>query len=167
VRYGNVLGSRGSVVPLYLKLLAEGARELPLTDPRMTRFWISLSQGVDFVLNCFERMNGGETFIPKIPSMRMVDLITAIAPEAAVRHIGLRPGEKLHEVLCPGDLSTETLEFADHYVIEPSFYFVGRPDYALNAKKEKGVRVAEGFEYNSFNNPHYLGMDELRAFCGR
>jgi UDP-N-acetylglucosamine 4,6-dehydratase len=163
VRYGNVIGSRGSVVPFFRKLLAEGATELPITDPAMTRFWISLPQGVAFVLDAFARMHGGETFIPKIPSMRVMDLAKALAPRATYKIVGIRPGEKLHEVLCPADLSTQILEFADHYVIEPAFSFNSRPNFAVNALGDVGVRVAPGFEYNSFNNPHYLSVAELRA----
>ncbi|MDE3038084.1 MAG: UDP-N-acetylglucosamine 4,6-dehydratase (inverting) [Pseudomonadota bacterium] len=163
VRYGNVIGSRGSVVPLFKKLIAEGAKELPLTDPAMTRFWISLPQGVDFVLKCFERMQGGETFIPKIPSMKMVDLAKAIAPKAKLKIIGIRPGEKLHEVLCPAELAGDTLEFKDHYVIQPAFYFNERPDYAKNALGETGKRVKAGFEYNSLNNSDFLDVAGLQA----
>jgi UDP-N-acetylglucosamine 4,6-dehydratase len=163
VRYGNVIGSRGSVVPLFQKLVADGVKELPLTDPQMTRFWISLPQGADFVVKCFERMQGGEMFIPKIPSMRMVDLAKAIAPDATFKNIGIRPGEKLHEVLCPADLSLQTLEFKDHFVIEPAFFFNQRPDYSCDVLKENGTRVKEGFEYNSLNNPHFFNVDELRA----
>ena len=116
VRYGNVVGSRGSVVPFFQKLVAEGAKELPITDPRMTRFWITLQQGVDFVFKNFDRMWGGEIFIPKIPSMRLTDLAAVIAPGIPTRIVGIRPGEKLHEVMCPSDDSHLTLEFHDHYV---------------------------------------------------
>ena len=108
VRYGNVVGSRGSVVPFFKKLIADGAKELPITDERMTRFWLKLEDGVDFVLKNFERMQGGEIFIPKIPSMRILDLAKAIAPEAKIKVIGIRPGEKLHEVMCPSDLYYDT-----------------------------------------------------------
>ena len=109
VRYGNVVGSRGSVVPFFKSLLAEGAKELPITDPRMTRFWLRLEDGVEFVLKNFHRMQGGEIFIPKIPSMRITDLAEAIAPSVPTKVIGIRPGEKLHEVMCPADLYYETL----------------------------------------------------------
>lgn len=161
VRYGNVIGSRGSVVPLFMKLIAEGAKELPITDPDMTRFWISLPQGVDFVLNGFERMQGGEIFVPKIPSMRMADLATAISPNTVLKNIGIRPGEKMHEVMCPAELSGQTVEFKDHFVIEPAFYYQTRPDYFTNAKGEKGTRVAPNFEYNSFNNGEFLNVEQL------
>ena len=120
VRYGNVVGSRGSVVPFFRRLAAEGAKELPITDPRMTRFWLRLEDGVDFVLKSFARMQGGEIFIPKIPSMRITDLAEAIAPGMPTKVIGIRPGEKLHEVMCPSDLYYDTLEFDDHFVIMPS-----------------------------------------------
>lgn len=163
VRYGNVIGSRGSVVPLFLKLLAEGEKELPLTDPRMTRFWINLPQGVQFVLDCFARMHGGEMFIPRIPSMRVSDLAEAMAPGVKLRHVGIRPGEKLHEVLCPSELSYNTIEFDDHYVIEPAFSYTHQPDYTLNMLGARGQRVADGFEYNSLNNPHFLSVKELQA----
>lgn len=161
VRYGNVVGSRGSVVPFFKKLIAEGAKELPITDERMTRFWLRLEDGVDFVLKNFERMQGGEIFIPKIPSMRILDLAKAIAPDAKIRVIGIRPGEKLHEVMCPSDLYYDTLEFADHFVIKsatPTFDI----DYTVNAIGEKGIPVPDGFDYNSGNNPHFLTIDELK-----
>jgi UDP-N-acetylglucosamine 4,6-dehydratase len=161
VRYGNVIGSRGSVVPLFMKLVADGAKELPLTDPEMTRFWISLPQGVEFVLKSFERMRGGETFIPKIPSMRMVDLAKAISPTAEMKKIGIRPGEKMHEVMCPNELAGQTLEFHDHFVIEPAFYYQTRPDYSLNGLNETGTRVPADFEYDSKTNPDFLNVEQL------
>lgn len=167
VRYGNVIGSRGSVVPLFMKLVKEGAKELPLTDPNMTRFWISLPQGVDFVLKSFARMQGGETFIPKIPSMRMEDLAKAISPNAEMKNIGIRPGEKMHEVMCPAELSGQTLEFADHFVIQPAFYYQARPDYATNALGEKGKPVPPNFEYNSFNNGEFLSVEQLHALIAQ
>jgi UDP-N-acetylglucosamine 4,6-dehydratase/5-epimerase len=164
VRYGNVVGSRGSVVPLFRRLLAEGAKELPVTDPRMTRFWISLSQGVNFVLKAFERMYGGEIFVPKIPSSRIVDLAEALAPGVKKKIIGIRPGEKLHEIMCPRDDSHLTLEFADHFVIQPTISFVAHPDYAVNALGEKGAPAATDFEYESGSNPHFLSVAEIRKF---
>lgn len=162
VRYGNVVGSRGSVVPFFKKLVADGAKELPITDERMTRFWLKLEDGVNFVFKNFERMQGGEIFIPKIPSMRVVDLAKAIAPDLPIKVIGIRPGEKLHEVMCPSDLYYETIEFADHFVIKPSIDFK-KIDYTVNAIGEKGKLVADGFDYNSGNNPHFLTVEELRA----
>ena len=162
VRYGNVVGSRGSVVPLYKKLLADGATELPVTDVRMTRFWITLQSGVDFVINSFQRMAGGELFVPRIPSIRIVDLVTAMSPKARVKVIGIRPGEKLHEVMCPADDSHLTLEFKDYYLIQPSITFFHHVDFAKNNLGESGKPVAEGFEYSSARNPHFLTVDEIR-----
>ena len=162
VRYGNVVGSRGSVVPFFKKLIADGATELPITDDRMTRFWLKLEDGVDFVLKNFQRMQGGEIFIPKIPSMRILDLAKAIAPEAGIKIIGIRPGEKLHEVMCPSDLYYDTIEFDDHFVIKPSTQFSKEIDYSVNALGEKGKPVPDGFDYNSGNNPHFLTVEELR-----
>ncbi len=161
VRYGNVVGSRGSVVPFFKNLVANGAKELPITDERMTRFWLKLEDGVNFVFKNFERMQGGEIFIPKIPSMRVVDLAKAIAPELPIKVIGIRPGEKLHEVMCPSDLYYDTVEFADHFVIKPSFD-IKSINYMTNAIGEKGKLVADGFDYNSGNNPHFLTVEELR-----
>jgi UDP-N-acetylglucosamine 4,6-dehydratase len=163
VRYGNVIGSRGSVAPFFMKLAEDGARELPITDARMTRFWITLSQGVAFVLNAFARMRGGEIFVPKIPSARVVDLASAVAPERPHKIVGIRPGEKLHEVMCPMDDSHTTLEFDDHYVICPAVTFLKTPDYELNGKGEKGRRVPVDFEYNSGTNTHFLSVDEIRT----
>ncbi len=165
VRYGNVVGSRGSVVPFFRKLVAEGATELPVTDDRMTRFWITLQQGVDFVLSNFARMHGGEIFVPKIPSIRVVDLATAIAPDLPQRIIGIRPGEKLHEIMCPADDSHLTLEFDDHFVLQPTIRFFNRDlDYAINANGERGQPVVSGFEYNSGTNPHFLDVHGIREF---
>lgn len=167
VRYGNVIGSRGSVVPFFRKLLAEGVKELPITDERMTRFWITLQEGVDFVINNFERMHGGEIFIPKIPSATMTDLAKAMAPDLPIKIIGIRPGEKLHEIMCPFDDSHLTLEFHDHFVIKPSISFVLEVDYAKNNKGEAGVPVKDGFEYNSGTNPVFLSVDEIRALIAK
>jgi len=162
VRYGNVVGSRGSVVPVFRKLLAGGAQKLPITDPRMTRFWITLEEGVEFVLKSLQRMQAGETFVPKIPSARITDLAEAMAPGRPVEVIGIRPGEKLHEVMCPKDDSHLTLEFADHYVIRPTILLNVPVNHARNAAGEAGAPVAEGFEYNSGTNPRFLSVDELR-----
>src|SRR6185312_5917923 len=165
VRYGNVVGSRGSVVPFFKKLIAQGARELPLTDPRMTRFWITLQQGVDFVLKNFERMHGGEIFVPKIPSVRIVDLARAMAPGLRHKVVGIRPGEKLHEVMCPADDSHLTLEFSDHYVIAPTITFVSRRnDFKVDRLGETGAPVVRGFEYNSGTNPHFLDVPQIVEF---
>lgn len=162
VRYGNVVGSRGSVVPFFRGLIERGATELPVTDERMTRFWLKLEDGVEFVLKSFQRMQGGEIFIPKIPSMRILDLAKAIAPEAKIKIIGIRPGEKLHEVMCPSDLYYETIEFDDHFVIKPSIEFKDPIDYTINLLGEKGHMVPDGFDYNSGNNPCFLSVEELR-----
>lgn len=162
VRYGNVLGSRGSVVPFFKKLIADGVRELPVTDLRMTRFWITLPQGVEFVLQSFRRMYGGEIFVPKIPSSRISDLAKAVGPDLPLKEIGIRPGEKLHEIMCPIDDSHLTLEFLDHYVIRPSITFIAPVDYKINAVGEKGHCVEQGFEYNSGTNPQFLTVQELQ-----
>ncbi|MCL4431618.1 MAG: UDP-N-acetylglucosamine 4,6-dehydratase (inverting) [Epsilonproteobacteria bacterium] len=161
VRYGNVLGSRGSVVPFFQKLIAEGATQLPITDERMTRFWITLQEGVDFVLKNFLRMHGGEIFIPKIPSMKVVDVATAIAPDMPHKNVGIRPGEKMHEVMCPRDDSHLTLEFHDHYVIKPSIQFTESADFTKNNCGEIGTPVDYGFKYSSETNTQWLNAEEL------
>lgn len=165
VRYGNVVGSRGSVVPFFRKLLDQGAQELPITDPRMTRFWITLQQGVDFVLKNFARMHGGEIFVPKIPSIRIVDLAEAMAPGAGKKIVGIRPGEKLHEVMCPKDDSHLALEFGDHYVLRPTIRFYQREnDYMTDCLKETGKPVTPDFEYNSGTNPDFLNVSQIVEF---
>ncbi|ABA03910.1 Short-chain dehydrogenase/reductase [Nitrobacter winogradskyi Nb-255] len=168
VRYGNVAGSRGSVVPFFEKLMAQGATSLPITDTAMTRFWISLQESVDFVLRCFQRMQGGEIFVPKLPSIRIVDLATAMAPHLPQNLIGIRPGEKLHEILCPADNSHLTLEFSDHYVMRPSIKFHDRGcDYLENRLRETGAPVTRGFEYNSGTNPVRYSVEQIREFYER
>ena len=168
VRYGNVAGSRGSVVPFFEKLIAQGATSLPITDTDMTRFWISLQESVDFVLKCFQRMHGGEIFVPKLPSIRIVDLATAMAPHLPQNLIGIRPGEKLHEIMCPADVSHLTLEFMDHYVMRPSIKFHDRGyDYLENRLGETGAPVARGFEYNSGTNPVRYSVEQIREFYER
>jgi len=162
VRYGNVVGSRGSVVPFFRSLIANGAKELPITDNVMTRFWITLPQGIEFVFNAFKRMQGGELFVPKIPSSKITDLAEAVAPGMLQKVIGIRPGEKLHEIMCPADDSHLTLEFHDHYVIQPTINFMTPVDYSINKLGEKGVPVKQGFEYNSGTNPHVVSVEELR-----
>jgi UDP-N-acetylglucosamine 4,6-dehydratase len=161
VRYGNVVGSRGSVVPRFREVLANGKGELPITDPRMTRFWITLGQGVAFVLKSLERMKGGEIFVPKIPSARITDLAAALGPGIPTKVVGIRPGEKLHEVMCPRDDAHLTLEFADHYVIRPAIQFNLPLDHGTNALGELGKAVAPEFEYNSGTNAHFLTVQEL------
>ena len=167
VRYGNVVGSRGSVVPFFKKRIEEGADHLPITDDRMTRFWITLQQGVDFVLKNFERMQGGETFVPRIPSVKVIDLATAMAPHLPTKIVGIRPGEKLHEVMCPADDSHLTLEFADHFAIRPTIRFLGPIDYSVNGVGETGAPVESGFEYHSGRNTKFLSIDEILAFNAR
>ena len=162
VRYGNVVGSRGSVVPFFEKLIHEGTTEIPVTHQDMTRFWITLQDGVDFVLKNFSRMLGGEIFIPKIPSMRITDLAKAMAPSLKIKIIGIRPGEKLHEVMCPADDSYHTYEYHDHFVIAPSINFSSRSnDFTVNNISEHGKLVEDGYEYNSKNNTHFLSEQEL------
>ena len=161
VRYGNVVGSRGSVIPFFRKLISEGATELPITHADMTRFMITLRQGVEFVLKNFERMQGGEIFVPKIPSMYMTELAMAIAPDMPQKTIGIRPGEKLHEIMCPADDSHLTLEFEDHYVICPTIRFARECDFSQNIKGERGKPVSQGFEYHSGNNSEWLSHEDL------
>lgn len=162
VRYGNVVGSRGSVVPFFQKLIREGADHLPITDDRMTRFWISLQQGVDFVLKNFERMRGGEIFVPKIPSVRISDLAKAMAPSLPQKIIGIRPGEKIHEVMCPADDSHLTLEFHNHFVIQPTITFIdGGNHFTPNKLGEEGMPVGQGFEYSSGRNTRFLSIEEI------
>jgi UDP-N-acetylglucosamine 4,6-dehydratase/5-epimerase len=163
VRYGNVVGSRGSVVPFFQKLIQDKSDSLPVTDEKMTRFWITLRQGVDFVIKNFARMQGGEIFIPKIPSVRIVDLVQAMS-DLPIKIIGIRPGEKLHEIMCPSDDSHLTYEYEDHYVIKPSIIFFNREsDFSVNALDEKGKPVKQGFIYSSESN-RFLALDEIREF---
>ena len=165
VRYGNVACSRGSVMPVFQKFIDEGRDHIPITHDDMTRFWISLQQGVDFVLTNFERMLGGEIFVPKIPSIRIIDLAKAMAPDLPIKGIGIRPGEKLHEVMCPADLCFETYEYHDHYLIAPGIKFSSRSnDFTVNAIGEKGHKVPQGFEYNSLNNHHYMSIEDIKMF---
>jgi UDP-N-acetylglucosamine 4,6-dehydratase len=162
VRYGNVAGSRGSVVPFFEKLIKEGATEIPVTHQDMTRFWITLQDGVDFVLKNFSRMLGGEIFVPKIPSMRISDLAQAMAPELNIKIVGIRPGEKMHEIMCPADDSYHTYEYHDHFIIAPAIKFFKRSnDFTVNNIQEEGVLVKQGYEYNSLTNPHFLTQTEL------
>lgn len=164
VRYGNVVGSRGSVVPFFRKLLSEGCDKLPVTHPEMTRFWITLDEGVEFVVNNFSRMQGGEIFVPKIPSIRITDLVTAMSGQSSYEEVGIRPGEKLHEVMVPEEMAHHTLEFDDHYVIAPAIIFFDKNiNYRRNRLGEEGKPVADKFEYHSGTNPHFLTIDELQA----
>lgn len=157
VRYGNVVGSRGSVVPFFRKLIAEGVDHLPITDMRMTRFWITLQQGADFVASAVQMMHGGEIFVPKIPSTKIIDIARCLAPLLPLRAVGIRPGEKLHELMVTEDDSRHTLELADRYIIEPAFSFWQRENYIETGAKP----VADGFSYTSDNNDEWLVGDEL------
>jgi UDP-N-acetylglucosamine 4,6-dehydratase len=156
VRYGNVVGSRGSVVPLFKQMLAEGATELPITDERMTRFWITLDQGVSFVMQNLEHMWGGEIFVPKIPSMKMTDLARAMSPSAKIRVIGIRPGEKLHEEMINVNDARHTRDLGDRYAIIPDLEWFPSHDFG-------GKPVDENFAYTSDANSSWLTLDELRA----
>ena len=162
VRYGNVIGSRGSVLPYFRRLLAQGVNELPITDEKMTRFWITLDQGVDFVIKSFARMQGGEIFVPKIPSSYITDLARSLDENVRIKIIGMRPGEKLHEVMCPVDASIRTLEFSDHYVIQPTIEYHHEVNFIKNNLGEIGMKVAKGFEYNSGTNSDFLNLQQLR-----
>jgi UDP-N-acetylglucosamine 4,6-dehydratase len=165
VRYGNVVGSRGSVIPFFKDLMLQGIKRLPLTHPEMTRFWITLDQGVEFVLKNFERMQGGEIFIPIIPSVKVTDLIAAMNPNELWENVGIRPGEKIHEIMCPKDDSHLTLKFDDHFVIQPTIKFHNSAnDFSINAIGEKGTLVQEGFEYNSGTNTHFLRVEEIKEY---
>lgn len=155
VRYGNVVGSRGSVIPLFIKLRSRG--EITITDSRMTRFWITLDQGVRFVLHCVESMHGGEVFVPKIPSMNIMDLAQAIAPDCKVTHIGIRPGEKLHEVLLSEDEARHALAFENMFVIQPAH------PWWVNDNWKEGQLLSDGFRYSSDNNSQWLKVNDLRA----
>lgn len=161
VRYGNVIGSRGSVVPFFQKLIKEHVKELPITDVEMTRFMITLQQGVDFVLKNFLRMQGGEIFVPKIPSMKITEVALALAPNLPHKIVGIRPGEKIHEIMCPSDDSHLTLEFSDHFVIAPTIQFTFITDFTKNKLGEVGKPVKRGFEYNSGNNTEWLSKEEF------
>jgi len=159
VRYGNVIGSRGSVVPFFMKLIKAGEKVLPITHPEMTRFLITLEQGVNFVLKNFERMQGGEIFVPKIPSMKMVDLAKALCPECELKIVGIRPGEKLHEVMITRD--DRCVEFDDHFVIKPTITFSFEADYTKNNLGEIGKEKEIGFEYSSDKNDWWLSREEF------
>jgi UDP-N-acetylglucosamine 4,6-dehydratase len=161
VRYGNVVGSRGSVIPFFLKM--RKTRVLPIADERMTHFWITLEQGVDFVLASLERMRGGEIFVPKIPSMHVTDLARAVAPECDIKFVGIRSDEKLHEVTVPADDSHHTLEYDDHFAIMPTFHEWSAEEYIL---KNGGKLCPDGFRYSSDTNTRWLTMEELRTMAG-
>jgi UDP-N-acetylglucosamine 4,6-dehydratase len=160
VRYGNVLGSRGSVIPFFMKQKETGM--LTVTDPRMTRFWITLDQGVEFVLHCMEKMVGGELFVPKIPSMNIMDLAKSICPECRIELVGIRPGEKLHEVMITRDDARRTIDVGEFYIVQPDFYFWPRRSNWFEAKP-----VPDDFEYNSGTNPSFLTVEKMRDLISR
>ncbi|OGT37972.1 MAG: UDP-N-acetylglucosamine 4,6-dehydratase (inverting) [Gammaproteobacteria bacterium RIFCSPHIGHO2_12_FULL_37_14] len=162
VRYGNVVGSRGSVLPYFQKLLDDGVKSLPITDPRMTRFWLTLDQGVRFVFKSFVRMHGGEIFVPKIPSVRITDLAKALAPHHSQHIVGIRPGEKLHEIMCPRDDARLAIQFEDHYVLRPAIKCNQEVNYYCNRLGEVGISTDDEFEYHSGTNPHFLTINEIK-----
>jgi len=164
VRYGNVVGSRGSVVPFFHQLLNQGVTKLPVTHKEMTRFWITLDNGVEFVIKNFQRMQGGEIFVPKIPSIRILDLVESISGKREYDIVGIRPGEKLHEVMVPQEMAHHSLEFDDHYVITPAIKFFDKTvNYLKNKLGEEGQPVDDKFEYHSGTNPQFLTIDELKT----
>lgn len=158
VRYGNVAGSRGSIIPLFRRLVEEGNKELPITDTRMTRFWITLEQGVELVFKALAEAKGGETYISKIPSFHITDLAEAILPGCGIKEIGIREGEKLHEVMVTKDDSRSTFEYDKHYIVYPNFDWVDLKKAVLPG----GKCVADGFEYNSGTNAEWLNVEQLR-----
>ncbi len=165
VRYGNVLGSRGSVMPFFRELINSGSKFLPITNPKMTRFWITLDQGAEFVINTFKRMRGGEIFVPKIPSIKIIDLAKAMAPNLKLKIVGVRPGEKIHELMCPNETHHLTLNFKNYYVIFPSpANFEKKKNFLINEMGEKGLKVKSDFEYSSDKNNHFLSIHEIRKF---
>ncbi|GGM05196.1 UDP-N-acetylglucosamine 4,6-dehydratase (inverting) [Micromonospora yangpuensis] len=159
VRYGNVVGSRGSVVPLFRRLAAEG-KPLPITDKRMTRFWITLDQAVRFVFDSFDQMQGGELFVPRIPSMRILDLVEAVAPDATTHEIGIRPGEKLHEEMIAPDDSRRTLRASDRFIVQPTIATWGYQP------PQDCQQVGDGFAYQSDSNDQWLSVEQLRDMLG-
>ena len=161
VRYGNVINSRGSVVPFFKKILLDGKKVLPLTHRKMTRFWINITDGVDFVCDTLTRMKGGEIFIPKIPSIRILDLIHSFGDDITFKEIGIRPGERLNEILCPQDLSPYTIEFQNFFSIFPSSKHFKNINY-LNINGEDGKKVDEHFEYTSDNNSNFLSISQIK-----
>lgn len=163
VRYGNVVGSRGSIVPFFQDLINKNSKYLPITDPEMTRFWITLEQGVDFVLKTFKIMNGGEIFIPKIPSIKIVDLAKAMAPNIKKKIIGVRPGEKMHELMCSKETYRDTLEFRNFYIILPYFKkFIIKKKLFKNLN-ENFKNVSKDFEYSSEKNKWFLNIKDIQS----
>ena len=165
VRYGNVVSSRGSVIPFFLDLEKKNANFFPITDIKMTRFWITLRESAYLVINSFYRMYGGEIYVPKIPSIKIVDVAKAIAPNKKIKIVGIRPGEKLSEILCSKDEYFNTIEFKDYYVVKPSIKFFDKDVNYLKSKEgEKGKIVAKNFEYSSSNNKEFLSVNDLKKF---
>tara|TARA_B100001059_G_C17831659_1_gene585072 strand:- start:3542 stop:4543 length:1002 start_codon:yes stop_codon:yes gene_type:complete len=166
VRYGNVVNSRGSVLPFFRELIKNNSKFFPITDPDMTRFFITLQQGVDFVIDSFRRMHGAEIFVPKIPSIKITDLASALDPTKKHKIIGIRPGEKIHEVMCPKEDYLNTIEFDDHFIIRPSIKIIDQKiNFKINKLKEKGTSASKNFEYNSLNNSHYLSKSKIIKIC--
>ena len=165
VRYGNVANSRGSVLPYFLSLKEKGTKYFPITDKDMTRFWITLRQSAELVLNSFDRMVGGEIFVPKIPSVKITDIAEAIEPKIKIKYSGIRPGEKLSEILCSRDEYFNTIEFKDYYLLKPSIKFIDQNISYLKSKDgEKGKMVPREFEYSSANNKKFLKVSEIKNF---
>ena len=157
VRYGNVAGSRGSIIPIFQKIIGEGGTELPITDTRMTRFWISLTEGIELVIKALAEAKGGETFISKIPSFKVTDLAEAMLPGAKLKEIGIRPGEKLHEIMVTPEDSATTYEYEKHFIVYPQMTWNNRQQPDLS-----GTKVAEGFSYSSDNNTEWLSVEDIR-----
>ena len=157
VRYGNVAGSRGSVIPFFKNLIENGVKELPITDMRMTRFWLKLEQAVEMVISGLETMEGGELYVKKIPSMKMTELAKAMAPNLQLKEVGIRPGEKIHEMMISSEDSRNTIEFDKYYIILPDL------DGIDSSENHKGKRVPDGFEYHSGNNTEWLSIEQMRT----
>lgn len=164
-RYGNVSGSRGSILPFWAKMVADGAKSLPITDERMTRFWITLDQAIDFVVKSFTEMRGGEIFVPKIPSIHIKDLAEAVAPGLPHTYCGIRDGEKLHELMISTEDSRHTIEFEDHYVIIPEALTHDSNSLSRFLDGREGKFTEEGFSYTSNNNPNWLSVEELKKLA--
>ena len=162
MRYGNVVGSRGSVIPIFIKQRQNG--KLTITDTRMTRFWLTLEQGVRFVIRCTEQMHGGEVFVPKIPCTRIVDLAKVIAPEAELEVIGIRPGEKLHEVLIHEDEARHTVELEDMFVVQPTALELWFARELAGTMASLGQSLPDGFRYTSETNPQWLTAEQIREY---
>jgi len=167
-RYGNVFGSRGSVVDFFKNKIKNNEKFIPITDFKMTRFWLNIKTGVEFTIKNLTRMQGGEIFIPKIPSIKILDLAFALKNNVKVKEIGLRPGEKLHEILLPGDSSHHSIEFKDYYIIAPEFNFNKPINFFKDSQtKEKGKKIKKGFEYDSLNNKDYLSLRQIKKLLSR